>query len=71
MIKQCDSIIIPTDYVVCEVANPTLMERIEKERKGKQRRWLCTFCFGFRKEDGDSGFYMVVWYWSKRRKKHF
>jgi hypothetical protein len=36
MIKQCDSIIIPTDYVVCEVANPTLMERIEKERKAEE-----------------------------------
>jgi len=27
--------------------------------------------FWFQKEDGDSGFCMVVWYWSKRRKKHF
>jgi len=34
MIKQCDSIIIPTNYVVCQVVNPTFMERKGKERRG-------------------------------------
>jgi hypothetical protein len=45
MIKQCDSIIIPTDYVVCEVANPTLMEKIEKERKAEEVTMHLLFWF--------------------------